>query len=64
MKDAGSTFFNALMRILDNAEGTRDTTYGPFSFLWDNSYVKRPLRCMRFFILSCCRRKWVVGLHT
>ena len=41
MKDARSSFFNALMRILDNAEGTRDTTYGPFSFLWDNSYVKK-----------------------
>ena len=33
-------FFEKLMHILDLAEGDRDTTYGPFSFLWENSYVR------------------------
>jgi len=33
-------YFNMLMSILDEAEGSRDTTYGPFSFLWENSYVR------------------------
>lgn len=33
-------FFEKLMNILDEAEGNRDTTYGPFSFLWENSYVR------------------------
>lgn len=28
------------MNILDEAEENRDTTYGPFSFLWENSYVR------------------------
>lgn len=41
MGNTRSSFFNELMRILDNAAGERDTTYGPFSFLWDNSYVKK-----------------------
>lgn len=34
-------FFNELMKILDEAEGTRDTTFGPFSFLWEDSYVRK-----------------------
>lgn len=33
-------FFEKIMDILDEAEGKRDTTYGPFSFLWENSYVR------------------------
>ncbi|MBQ7776608.1 MAG: hypothetical protein IJ379_11880 [Lachnospiraceae bacterium] len=41
MQEKRSSFFNVMMRVLDNAEGARDTTYGPFSFLWDNSYVKK-----------------------
>lgn len=33
-------FFEELMDILEEAEGKRDTTYGPFSFLWEKSYVR------------------------
>ena len=33
-------FFEKMMLILDEAEGNRDTNYGPFSFLWENSYVR------------------------
>lgn len=33
-------FFEKIMNIVDEAEGDKDTTYGPFSFLWENSYVR------------------------
>lgn len=33
-------FFEKLMNIIEEAEGKRDTIYGPFSFLWENSYVR------------------------
>lgn len=40
MVDERKKFFEEIMEILDDAEGTRDTTFGPFSFLWENSYVR------------------------
>lgn len=33
-------FFEKIMGILDGVEGKRDTAYGPFSFLWERSYVR------------------------
>ena len=40
MMEKRKDFFEKIMSIVDDAEGTRDTTYGPFSFLWENSYVR------------------------
>ena len=41
LKNKRIIFWNHLMEIMDKAEVKRDSTYGPFSFLWENSYVRK-----------------------
>ena len=40
MMEKRKDFFEKIMDILDDAEGKRDTNYGPFSFLSENLYVR------------------------
>lgn len=39
-KEERIDFFEKIMKIVDEAEGVRDTTYGSFSFLGENYYVR------------------------
>lgn len=49
-KEERIDFFEKIMKILDEAKGVPNTEHGPFSFLWENSYVREA-------VVSSCKTK-------